>query len=285
MVLNCRTDLAYEAYSLWTQNEKSGSEINGVKVVEELLNNMKVLSVEIITEEGASILGKSIGKYYTLELSKHFDRGSEFFSSAVNSLADLILRCLPKDAAIFLIAALGNPDITPDALGPLTASNIIVTRHLKRVSPTDFSSFNDVALCRTGVLGTTGIESADHIKMISDNIKPDCIIAIDALAGAEISRVCSTIQVSSSGIAPGSGVGNSRQQLSLETLGVPVVSVGMPTVIDAGCFSDDIHIQSMFVTPRDIDSSVRNAAKIIAYGINLAIHNGLSIADVDMLIG
>ena len=285
MVLNCRTDLAYEAYSLCTQSEKSGSEINGVKVVEELLNNTKVLSVEIFTEEGASILGKSIGKYYTLELNKHFERGSEFFPSAVSTLADLLSRCLPQDASVFLIAALGNPDITPDALGPLAASNIIVTRHLKQNCPKDFSSFNDVALCRTGVLGTTGIESADHIKMICDKIEPDCVIAIDALAGAEINRICSTIQVSSSGIAPGSGVANHRQQLSFENLGVPVIAVGMPTVIDAGSFSDNITLQSMFVTPRDIDSSVRNASKIIAYGINLAIHKGLGIADVDMLIG
>lgn len=284
MLVNCRTDLASEAYSLWKQNEKSGAALQGVKVREESLNRVDVLSVEILNELGASALGKSIGRYYTLSLEKHFDRGSEFFPCAVNAVAEILTRCIPSNAFSFLVAALGNPDITPDALGPLSASSILVTRHLKQSLNSDFSAFNNLALCRTGVLGTTGLESAFQIKVLCEHIKPDCVIAVDALAGADISRLCSTIQISSTGIAPGSGVGNSREQLSFESLGVPVIAVGMPTVIDAASFSCEEKFKSMFVTPRDIDSCVRNAAKIIGYGINLAVHNNLSISDLDMLV-
>ena len=284
MLLNSRTDLALEAYDICRQSEKNGKEIEGVIVRNETISDVPVHSVEIVNEAASKALGKSIGKYYTIELNSHFKRGSEFFQSAALVLADLIKRCLPASScSSFLIAALGNPDITPDALGSLAASNILVTRHLKHSS--DFELFSSTALCRTGVLGTTGIESAAQIKILCGSIKPDCVIAIDALAGADISRVCSTIQISDSGIAPGSGVGNSREELCFKNLGVPVISIGMPTVIDAAALSSDREFQSMFVTPRGIDSSVRSAARLIAYGINLAVHNGISISDIDYLVG
>ncbi len=286
MLLNSRTDMALEAYNICSQSEKSGKEIEGVIVRKESVSNVVVHSVEIVNEMGANALGKSIGKYYTIELDSHFERGSEFFQSAAFAVSDLIGRCLPNSfCSSFLIAALGNPDITPDALGSLAASSILVTRHLKQTSQADFDYFASTSLCRTGVLGTTGIESAAQIKMLCDCINPDCVIAIDALAGADISRVCSTIQISDSGIAPGSGVGNSREELCFNTLGVPVISIGMPTVIDAAALSCDKALDAMFVTPRDIDSSVRNAGKLIAYGINLALHKGISISDIDYLVG
>ena len=284
MLFNSRTDLAFEAYNILCQSEKSGIELEGIIVRDEVSSDVKIHSVEIINEVGAKVLGKSIGKYYTIELDTDFDRASDFFQSAVFAISDLINRCLPTySCKSFLIAALGNPDITPDALGSLTASNILVTRHLKDSS--DFNLFSSTALCRTGVLGTTGIESTAQIKMLCDSIHPDCVIAIDALAGADISRVCSTIQISDSGIAPGSGVGNSREEICFNTMGVPVISIGMPTVIDAAALSSDVEFKSMFVTPRGIDSSVRSAAKLIAYGINLAIHKGISINDIDYLVG
>ncbi len=284
MYTNARTDLASEAHRLWRQNEKSGKELQGVKVREEILDGVSVCSVEITDARGEQALGKSIGKYYTMELEKHFDRGSEFFPSAASVLAELLCRCIGKGKNSFLIAALGNPDITPDALGSIAASNIIVTRHLKAHSPEDFKVFSNTALCRTGVLGTTGIESAVQIKNLCQSIKPDCVIAIDALAGADASRLCSTIQISSSGIAPGSGVGNNREALSSKNLDIPVVAVGMPTVIDASFLSETQELSSMFVTPRGIDCLVRSAGRLIGYGINLALHRGLTVADVDMLI-
>ena len=285
MPINARTDLAIEAHKLWRQNESSGKELSGVRVREEVLQGISVCSVEILDREGEQRLGKSIGKYYTMELDKQFYRGSELFPSAAAVLSLLLRRCIKREMKSFLIAALGNPDITPDALGPLAASNIIVTRHMKNHSPADFRDFCSTALCRTGVLGTTGVESAQQIKTLCQSIGADCVIAIDALAGADVSRLCSTIQISSAGIAPGSGVGNNRDALSFDYLGVPVIAIGMPTVIDAVFLSDSTGLDSMFVTPRNIDSSVRSAGRLIGYGINLAVHKGLSIADVDLLIG
>ena len=181
------------------------------------------------------------------------------------------------------MAALGNPDITPDALGSLAASNIIVTRHLKQQIPADFAAFSSLALSRPGVLGTSGIESAQQIKLLCSRLSPDLVIVIDALAGADLDRLCRCVQVSSAGISPGSGVGNDRQSLSAETLGVPVVAIGIPTVIDAGVFGEE-SLSGLFVTPRSIDTLVRSGARVIAYGINLAVHQGLGIGDIDMLV-
>lgn len=281
-----RTDLASEAHRIWSESaEKTGS-LKGVKALREELSGHSVTAVEILDEEGSRALGKPLGKYYTLDLEDHFERGSESFPKAAEALAGLIGRCVQlEECNCFLIAALGNPDMTPDALGSITASNIIVTRHLKASSPDTFKFFRSTALCRTGVLGTTGIESAAQIRTLCQEIKPDCVIAVDSLAGSDVLRLCRTIQVCSSGIAPGSGVGNNREALNQETLGIPVVAIGMPTVIDASSLSMEGGLSSMFVTPRDIDSSVRSAGRLIGYGINLALHRDISILDVDMLIG
>ena len=182
------------------------------------------------------------------------------------------------------MAALGNPDITPDALGSLAAAQILVTRHLKQQAPEDFSVFSSLALCRPGVLGTSGIESAQQVKLLSNHLKPDLIIVIDALAGADPERLCRCIQISTAGISPGSGVGNDRLELSSQALGVPVIALGIPTVIDASNLGDG-SLPGLFVTPRDIDAQVRSGARVIAYGINLAVHQGLGVADIDLLVG
>lgn len=286
MSISGRTDLASEAHRIWSESaEKTGS-LKGVKACQEELNGHSVTAVEVLDEEGSKALGKPLGKYFTLDLEAHFERGSESFPRAAEALAELIGRCAQiADYHCFLIAALGNPDMTPDALGSITASNVIITRHLKKSSPETFGFFRSTALCRTGVLGTTGIESAAQIRTLCGEIKPDCVIAVDSLAGSDVSRLCRTIQVCSSGIAPGSGVGNNREALNQEYLGVPVIAIGMPTVIDASSFSNEEGLSSMFVTPRDIDSSVRSAGRLIGYGINLAVQRDISIADVDMLIG
>jgi len=286
MPLYGRTDLASEAHRLWNESESSSKLLEGVSIREEMIDGINVMGVDILDKRGVDALGKPIGKYYTLELHERYDRGFDYFQKAALVLSGLIRRCADFSSySRFLIAALGNEDITPDALGPLAASNIIVTSHLKNHSPDDFTAFSDTVLCRTGVLGTTGIESAKQVKILCDSIKPDCVIVVDALAGADISRLCSTIQISNSGIAPGSGVGNNRAALNRESLGVPVIAIGMPTVIDASFISEASGLESMFVTPRDIDKLVCNAGRLIGYGINLALHKGLSLADIDMLIG
>ena len=286
MLLNSRTDMAGEAYNLFSRDAADTGRLSGVIAEQKILNSMDINYIEITDEKGASALSKPVGKYYSMDIAEKFDRGSDIFSAAASALAEIIKSCLKnKPTSSFFIAALGNPDITPDALGSIAASNIIVSRHLKKSMPDDFSGFSEVSICRTGVLGTTGIESAAQIRALCSAIRPDCVIAVDALAGADFSRLCRCIQVSTGGISPGSGVGNNRPELSLGTLGVPVIAVGVPTVLDASAFSDSDGLSDMFVTPRYIDSSVRAAAKLIAYGINLALHPGLTISDIDMLAG
>lgn len=285
MVRFGRTDLASEA----RQRAAAGaadSGLPGVRAREYRLLGLPVTEVEVLDRRGAQALGKREGLYYTLSLESRFDRGAEDFPRAAEALARLIGRCAPleKEASV-LIAALGNPDITPDALGSLAAANILVTRHLKRSEPGTFSSFRSTALCRTGVLGTTGMESALQIRTLCRELRPDLVLAIDALAGAELDRLCRCVQICSTGISPGSGVGNDRQALDRETLGVPVVAIGVPTVVDAAGLSDEPGLAAMFVTPRDIDSAVRAAGRLIGYGVNLALHDELTVEDIDMLIG
>ena len=275
---NVRTDMAEEL------RRQHAEDIEGVACENEILHGMSVFSVHIINDNGAKMIGKPVGRYYTLRLPKWFDRGSENFLDTVHTLAELISRCFPVKHANVLIAALGNPNISPDALGSLAAESILVTRHLKENDTEKFRSFCSLALCRTGVLGTTGIESAAQVSMICKELHPDLVIVVDALAGAEAERLCRSVQVSDSGICPGSGVGNDRKEISFSTLGVPVISIGIPTVIDAGFFGGKA-LDGMFVTPRDIDSLVRAGGRLIGYAINIALHHGLNIEDVDALLG
>lgn len=284
MFKGARTDLASEAKSLWQEGAGETAKLSGVAAREELIHDMPVTAVEILDGNGAKALGKPVGKYYTLELGAVIGRGAPEFSEAAAALGELISRCFRRGVPeLTLIAALGNPNITPDALGCLAAESVLVTRHLKQSLPQQFGAFRATALCRTGVLGTTGIESGAQIKYLCRQLKPDCVIAVDALACSDVSRLCRTVQISSGGIAPGSGIGNDREALSEENLGVPVIAVGMPTVIDASGLSEEA--TPLFVTPRDIDCSVRAAAKLIGYGIDLALHEGLSVSDIDMLVG
>lgn len=277
---NYRTDLACEARRLWT----AGRETPGVAHREETLHGLRVQCVEILTPEGAEALGKAPGRYFSLSLPRRFSRGDGDFRRSVLALRELLARSMSGTPESVLVAALGNPDVTPDALGPLAASSILVTRHLKRQSPGDFRGFCSLALCRPGVLGTTGVESAAQIAMLCRQLKPELVVAIDALAGCEPEGLCRTVQISDAGIAPGSGVGNDRQELSRESLGVPLVALGVPTVIDAGIFGGEA-LGGMFVTPRGIDSLVRDAARTVAYAVNLALHPGVTLEDVDALIG
>ena len=156
------------------------------------------------------------------------------------------------------------------ALGSLCAEHVLVTRHLRERQPALFASFAPTAVCRTGVLGTSGMESALQLRAICRAISPRCVVAVDALAGAEPSRLCRTVQVCSTGIAPGSGVGNDRERLDKASLRVPVTAVGIPTVIDASLFSGDEALRGLFVTPRGIDELVRRGARLIGCAIDLA---------------
>lgn len=283
MLYKGRTDLASESFRQLGEDSGELSRLPGVRACREKLQGLDLMSVDILDEDGARALAKPMGKYFTLDTPGDFHRGAEQFPSLVQALAQLIGRCA-GDFSSVLVAALGNPDITPDALGSLSAGDILVTRHLKQAGVPGFESFSSLALSRPGVLGSSGVESAVQVRLLCREISPDLVIVVDALAGADLDRLCRCIQISSSGISPGSGVGNDRQELSRETLGVPVISIGIPTVMDAGLIAGE-EMSGLFVTPRNIDSLVRSGARAIAYGINMAVHRGISMEDMDMLLG
>ena len=199
-----------------------------------------------------------------------------------------------------LVVGLGNRAITPDNIGPKAADQTMVTRHLVERVPEHFGSFRPVAALAAGVLGTTGMESGEVVRAVAEQIKPACVVAVDALASRSLRRVCRTIQLADTGITPGSGVGNARAALNAETLGVPVIAVGVPTVVDAATLTCDVLAEAgkgelnpaalqgagdgLIVTPKDIDTQVHDLAKVIGYGINLALHTGLTIGDVELFL-
>jgi spore protease len=278
-----RTDLAEEAHRQHRSQSGNPAALSGVRVEKEQLFGLPVTTVEIGSKEGERALGKARGRYYHLRLPAVFPSRGEAFEDAVRALAALIRRCLPSPAPrSALVAALGNPDVTPDALGPLCAESVLVTRHLQK-DPM-FQRFTPVSLCRTGVLGTSGMESAFQIQTLSRALQPDCVLAVDALAGLDPEELCRCVQVCDAGIAPGSGVGNNREMLSRETLGIPVLALGVPTVIDAASLSEGDGLSSLFVTPRWIDSAVRQYARLLGYAINAALQPGLAVADMDLLL-
>ena len=274
-----RTDLAAEAAGrLETPPE-------GVRADTLSLHGCPVSRVVITSDAGAEALGKPMGKYLTLEMADYVMRRGQSFPDCAAALRDLLksFEAVERGRS-FLIACLGNRAVTPDAVGPLAADGIIVTRHLKSSLPQDFAAFSSVSVVRTGVLGTTGIESAQAIRSMCELVRPDCVIAVDALASGEMHRLCRNIQLCDTGISPGSGVGNDRAEISEAYLGCPVIAIGVPTVTDASALSESSDAQSLFVTPRSIDELVRSLSKLIAYGIDLALHRGLSIEDIDALI-
>lgn len=275
-----RTDMAAEL--LGDVAGELGKE-RGITVQELTVNGFPVTDVEVLNAQGAELLGRDVGRYLTLSLPSH----AVDYGECETVLARLLFSffpILPKSSSV-LVAALGNPDVTPDALGPLCASSLIVSRHLKAADPEKFSFLSEVSLCRPGVLGTSGVESARQIFSFCSLVRPGFVIVLDALACREAEGLCRSIQISDTGIAPGSGVGNDRERIDAELLGVPVISVGVPTVMDAAPFFSPADGAPMFITPRDIDAQVRRLARLISRALNLALHPGLTAEDVEMLLG
>ncbi len=249
-----------------------------------------VFSITEITLDDDSYtetLGKGKGRYVTLE-GHNLTVFSDGYESMINELAQEIRKFIP-DGDI-LVVGLGNSDITPDALGPAVVSKVLATRHLEKelAHETDgfLASLRRVSAFAGGVLGQTGIETAEIIRAVCNEIKPAGVIAIDALACSDVSRLGTTIQISDSGISPGSGVANARKELSEKLLGIPVTAVGVPTVVDIHTiirnFTDcDLNdIPNMMVTSREIDRLIEHSAQIISFGINLALQPSLTIDDV-----
>lgn len=274
-VLN-RTDLALESYE---ENEKT--KLNGVIVRED----KSVTTVKIINKEGAEAIGKPIGKYITLKV-KSFVNDTDIFDGRLQEFAAVLSSMLPSDLSSVLVIGLGNKKITADALGPKTNSFVLATRHivedLKKTG--GYSDIIPVSSVATGVLGETGIETCEIIKGITQQIKPSCVIAVDALAATSTDRLGTTVQFSDAGISPGSGVGNHRHEISRETLGVPVVSIGIPTVVSTSVISGNSG-DDLYVTPREIDRITNQGAKLIGMGINVCLQKGIDQKDLFTLVG
>jgi len=292
-----RTDLASEAHELLRQQLPKDNPMDGIVAKDYNSDGFSVTHVSVETEHGAEQLGKPIGRYVTIELGDLIRREDDAFSRAVQAMASELKKLLPekRDAGI-LVAGLGNSRITPDAIGPQAISHIMITRHLRTHMPEAFSAFCSVSAVSAGVLGTTGIETAELIRGVIERTKPDAIIAVDALASRSIHRLCSTIQIADTGIIPGSGIGNSRTAMNRKTMGIPVIAVGVPTVVDAATLAADLLRESghretelkntgnLIVTPREIDDRVAGISKVVGYGINMAIHSGLTISDIELFL-
>lgn len=280
-----RTDLALESLE-----ELGGpgqlSQLEGVTVAEYMRQGCTVTDVRIHSAAGAAKLEKPQGRYVTIDLRPCLRREPGFFARAAGCLAHELRTLLPGWGADFpvLVAGLGNRAMTADAVGPLALENLLVTRHMIRALPRQFQGFTPVSAVAPGVLAATGMESQELLRGTVSAIQPAAVIVIDALAARSRHRLCATLQLGSTGLIPGSGVGNHRSALNAETLGVPVIAVGTPTVIAASHLGDETE-EPLFLTPRDIDSRVHELSRLIGYGITLALHDGLSIDDITGLLG
>ncbi len=317
-----RTDLALEAHEIYAE-EQQVDKIRGVDINTFKKDAISVTRVKILNDDGSRALKKPVGDYVTLEIPEYVHETQENFDTIIKTFSDELKRMMPKRTkdSVTLVVGLGNRNITADALGPKVVEGLLVTRHLFDLMPEDISD-GVVPVCAIspGVLGITGIETNEIIKGVVQRVKPDVIIAIDALASRSISRVMTTIQLSDTGIKPGGGVGNERGGLDLETLGVPVIAVGVPTVVDAATMANDTidmvieNISShtdkdtsfykmlknidknekyalidevlkksfvnLVVTPKEVDEIIDDLAEIISDGINICMHSCINTANV-----
>jgi len=277
-----RTDLALEAVRQLDERLEGGLPA-GVRCRSEEREGCVLTVVNVDTPQGAKELCKPIGEYVTLELDGLRRREEGAFGAAARLLAECLRPMLEGlGEGPVLVVGLGNRFITPDAVGPETMRYVVVTRHLKQRLPGQFGSFRSVCALAGGVLGATGVESSELISALAARLQPCAVVAVDALAASDARRLCRTVQITDTGITPGSGVGNSRAALNRESLGLPVIALGVPTVVDA---SRPEGPEGLILTPRDIDSYVRDVSRLVGYGLDLALHPGLSLADIDMLVG
>lgn len=290
-----RTDLAVEAI----ENHKTAAALPHVRQSDRTLEGFAVHEVRILSEDAAREIGKPQGRYLTLELDALIRREEDAFPRACKALSTLLRKLLPhpNDGPV-LIAGLGNRMITPDAIGPQTADHVIATRHLVAQSPAIFADWRPVSALVPGVLGQTGVETGEVICGVLDRVRPAAVIAVDALAAGRLSRLLRTVQLADTGITPGSGVGNARAALNKETLGVPVIAVGVPTVVDGATLAHEISSQlgqpacealddlsqPVMITTRDIDREVADISRMIGYAVNMALHPHLSVADIDLYL-
>lgn len=277
-----RTDLAAESVAAFGKNKLP----DGINHTTEKSGGLEISRTQIRSKTASEELSKPIGSYVTLSsLGFSLESSPEEFEERARALANE-LRTLCGEFSSVLAVGLGNRFITPDAVGPLVCDKLLATRHIHRLAKEIATEgLGVLSAFAPGVMGQTGIESAEAVKALADCIKPDVIIVVDALACCEGENLAKTIQLCDSGISPGSGVGNSRAEFSQRSMGRRVVAIGVPTVIDADilCNGDTVY-NGMFVTPRNIDSLVERMSGLISMGINLAVHPSLSVGEIASLI-
>lgn len=294
--MNFRTDLAMEAVQLLERTD------NGIKQHKKNIGDLEITQVTIETDSAAKKLGKLKGEYITVELPTFTDNFQDV-DDKIEVISKQIRFLLPREGLIFVIG-LGNEAITPDALGPKTIKSILATRHItgEIARSTGLEALRSVAAIAPGVLGQTGIEVSEIIQSVVKKINPAALIVVDALASMETSRLGTTIQICNTGISPGSGVGNARPGINQESMGVPVIGIGVPTVVDAQTLAqnlfDSAESQSsekitqktaprgepMMVTPREIDLLIERASKLLAMSINSALQPNFSVEDIMSLV-
>ena len=309
--INFRTDLALERRDIF-QKSNNLNQIDGIETEEQVINeNIKVSKVRITNANGEKSIGKPIGDYITIDIKNlkiadedEIQKSAEILS---NELKPIIGKHINYKDDI-LVAGLGNLYVTPDSLGPKVVTDIEITRHIIKYLPQYIDeNARPVSVISPGVLGTTGIETLEILEGVIDKVKPKMLIVIDALASRSIERISSTIQLSDTGIIPGAGVGNTRKELSKNTLGIPVIAIGIPTVVESAVLVNDCldlfitklqeeaksneylnnlkeqdnyeeikevlnpNDYNMIVTPKEIDELIKNMANIVARGINLSV--------------
>jgi spore protease len=310
--LGINLDLALEATEALRGDIQK--EIPGVSEEKEEHTYATVTTIKILNKNGSHIMGRPEGSYVTIESPELKVNDKEIYQEistiVANKIADLIAELKLTTEASVLLVGLGNRNATPDALGPEVVENSLVTRHLFHYAPSELSEgLREVSAIAPGVLGITGIETAEIIKGVVEKLSPDLVIAIDALAASNLERVGTTIQLTNTGINPGSGIGNNRIGINIETMGVPVIAIGVPTVVHAAVIAFEIfgaltqnnpyltqqisekkmqgivgQILKPFggqlvVTPKEIDELILQTAKVIATGINQGLHPGIETND------
>ena len=294
-----RTDLALEAHEI---NAQAGRE-DGIRTEEETIDGFSITTVHVGEGEGERLAKKKAGTYINVDVGKSWLLASEGFAALVALLAGQLRKLFPADfSGTALVVGLGNYDITADSIGPKAVEKVVVTRHLRTLNPQLYESagFGDLCAFAPGVLGQTGMESAEIVRSIVEAVRPSLIVAIDALASRRLARLATTVQLCDTGIYPGAGVSNRRSELSAETLGVPVISIGVPTVVDAATLAYDLLGENadektaaallagdgkdMFITLKESDIITKQTARLLGFAINRAFHGELSVEEMEELL-
>ena len=277
----------------------AGDRVAGTDYREYRENGMKISRLTVKTQRAGQLLGKDAGTYITVEMPSLTDNFTET-DERIKTIGREIRRLLPVNG-LLLVAGLGNEEITPDSLGPKTGARVLATRHItgELARAAGLDRLRPVAVMNTGVTGQTGIETGEYILSVVKRIRPNAVIAVDALASRRIERLGKTVQISDAGISPGAGVGNHRTRINKETIGVPVIAIGVPTVVDAQTFAGDLlsdsavrrsavlpdrNVRQMIVIPREIDLLTERASRLLAFSLNAAMQNAFDLRELVSLM-